>query len=65
MTDRPRLTGRTVLRAPGGRLVHLAAGDPLPEWADGQVGSHLLDVPVPVKAPVPMRQTGSKSRPKG
>ena len=38
-----KLTGNTVLTRPGTLdLVFLAAGDDVPDWADGLVGNHLL-----------------------
>ena len=42
-----KVTANTLLRDPStGDLVSVAAGEDLPEWADGLVGAHLLDAPV-------------------
>lgn len=41
-----RLLGNTVLRDPStGDLVSVAAGEDVPQWAEGIVGAHLLDTP--------------------
>ena len=41
-----RLLGNTVLRDPStGDLVSVAAGEDVPQWAEGLVGAHLLDTP--------------------
>ena len=42
-----KVTANTLLRDPStGDLVPVAAGEDLPQWADGLVGAHLLDAPV-------------------
>ena len=48
-----RLLGNTVLRDPStGDLVSVAAGEDVPQWAEGLVGAHLLDTPVETAEPV-------------
>ena len=42
-----KVTANTMLRDPStGDLVSVAAGEDVPQWADGLVGAHLLDAPV-------------------
>ena len=42
-----KVTANTLLRDPStGDLVSVAAGEDVPEWAEGLVGAHLLDAPV-------------------
>lgn len=47
-----RLTENTVLVRPGTlEVVILAAGDEVPDWADGMVGDHLVEDEKPKRAP--------------
>jgi len=58
-----RLTDNTVVRHPQtGEAVLLAAGGPLPDWAEGLVGAHLLDGPKVTATPPPFSESPADER---
>lgn len=55
----PKLTGTTVVADRYGTPHLLREGDPLPEWAVGKVGPHLLD---DAADPKPRRQRAAHAK---